>query len=67
MQVLLDAEGDGDMDDEEMEDEADFEDEAPMDDAEEDDNAFSDDPAPLDEGVDWRRRAGLLAGITNRY
>lgn len=38
-----------------------------MGDAEADDNAFSDDPAPLAEGVDWRRRAGLLAGITKRY
>jgi hypothetical protein len=36
-------------------------------DGEADDNAFSDDPAPLAEGVDWRRRAGLLAGITKRY
>ena len=35
-----------------------------------DDNAFMDTPAPeapLAEGVDWRRRAGLLAGITKRY
>jgi hypothetical protein len=38
-----------------------------MGDDEADDNAFSDDPAPLAEGVDWRRRAGLLAGITKRY
>jgi len=53
MQVLLDAEGDGDADAEA--------------DEEADDNAFSDDPAPLAEGVDWRRRAGLLAGITKRY
>jgi hypothetical protein len=36
-------------------------------DGEADDNAFSDDPAPLAESVDWRRRAGLLAGITKRY
>ncbi len=36
-------------------------------DDEADDNAFSDDPAPLAESVDWRRRAGLLAGITKRY
>lgn len=31
-----------------------------------DDNAFMDDPAPLAESVDWRRRAGVLAGITKR-
>lgn len=31
-----------------------------------DDNAFSDDPATLAEGVDWRHRAGVLAGITKR-
>ena len=41
-----------------------------MGDDEADDNAFMDTPAPeapLAEGVDWRRRAGLLAGITKRY